>query len=139
MKRTRLLAWSTGVLVLLIAVSACRSPTVIVDRTAYVVIDGAHYSGGPATSYNIERAKLSKDGAAQEIHAAVRGTDVYRLSGIDPSRVVIMLSDDPNESRYWILFRDGILPESANQELDWSFPTVPGLCHYLRKPPANCA
>ena len=139
MRRCGLRANASAVVTLLLALTAACTPGSGVDQLSYVVVNGIHYSGGPANGYRIDASQISRLGTADEIRAAVRGRDVYRLSGVDPGRVVVMRSANASESPYWILFRVGVLPESASPSFDWSFPTVPGLCRYLVSPPPSCS
>jgi hypothetical protein len=121
---------------LVVALTACGSARSLV-LTSHVSVDGVQFDGGPATGYRISDADVQPAGAADDINAEVNGSTAYKLKGVDPSRVMVMPSRDTSEAAYWIFFREGVLPSPATQ-VDWSFPSIPGLCHYVVDPPSGC-
>ncbi len=106
--------------------------------TSNISLRGAEYDGGPATSWRISDSDVKPIGQADDINAEVNGQTAYELNGVDASKVVVMPSRDTSTSAYWIFFRQGALPSPAGSEVDWSFPTIPGLCAYLVDRPSNC-
>ncbi len=113
--------------VLAIALSGCGGDS----RVAYVVFEGAKYSGGVAGEFTIAPSDLSSVGEASEARAQVRGRTVFALEGVSPEEAIFMESAIA-EAPYWIFFRDGVGREGVPMER-----SIPGLCLYLASPPAG--
>jgi hypothetical protein len=79
-----------------VAAASVGCVTIVGDGVGWVRVDGARYSGGPSTGFDIQANDLEWYTTATEIASGVEGNDVYRLAGTDPRHVVVMRSATPD-------------------------------------------
>lgn len=112
---------------LVLALSVLGACSLQGDVVDYAEFNGVRYSGGPSTGYLIEPDDLTFIGQADTVVAAVVGTDVYQLRGLDPSKVIVMQSALEGPS-YYLLFAPGVLPSDGSPE--GLLAALPELCDY---------
>lgn len=118
------------VLVLGLAIAVgCNSPG---SEASNITFNGERYVGGVASDFRITPSDLSPVGEASEVRAAVDGTTVFALSGVDARQTVVM--EPPRAgSDYYIFFHEDLGGDGTPMS-----GVIDGLCRYLESPGPEC-
>jgi hypothetical protein len=132
-----------GIVCVALALVACGETTVV-DRVPAAWFGGARYDASTSDIVSFAETDLAPVGEAERLQALpLEDATLYALAGVDASRLLVLKAEPGTTPPYFLMIRDGVLPEPTNRVSDVTdnetlFEAIPDLCAYADPLPQAC-